>query len=115
MSSASARHSPLEIHAPQGARRMVILFEDGHEAVIPHEVLRGFCPCADCQGHSGEIKFIEGGNLELLDLGEVGNYALRLTWGDRHATGIYSFRYLRDLCCCVSCTPTDPKDRKPVR
>jgi DUF971 family protein len=115
MTSDAARHTPLEIHAPKGARRMVILFEDGHEAVIPHEVLRGFCPCADCQGHGSEIKFIEGGDLEVLDLGEVGNYALRLTWGDRHATGIYSFRYLRDLCCCVACTPTDPKDRKPVR
>jgi len=27
----------------------------------------------------------------------VGNYALQLTWGDRHATGIYTFRFLRSL------------------
>ena len=118
MTDDSARTTPLEIHAPKGARRMVVLFEDGHEAVYPHEVLRGFCPCAECQGHSGEVRFIEQTEdraLELADLGEVGNYALRITWGDGHSTGIYSFRYLRQLCCCVACVPADPKQLKPRR
>jgi DUF971 family protein len=41
----------------------------------------------------------------------VGNYALQLTWGDGHATGIYSFRYLRTLCCCKRCAPEDPRAR----
>ena len=27
----------------------------------------------------------------------VGNYAIRIDWSDRHNTGIYSFRFLRDL------------------
>jgi DUF971 family protein len=92
-----------------------IEFEDGHRARYPHEVLRGFCPCASCQGHSGEIRFVEGGNLELADIGEVGNYALRLTWGDGHGSGIYSFRYLRALCCCDDCAPDDPKQRSLSR
>lgn len=107
----SAEHTPLEIHAPRGGDQLLIAFEDGHEVVIPHSVLRGFCPCASCQGHSGEIRFVEGGDLTLADLAEVGNYALRLTWGDGHATGIYSFRYLRSLCCCKRCAPDDPTQR----
>ena len=28
----------------------------------------------------------------------VGNYALRIEWSDRHASGIYSFSYLREIC-----------------
>ena len=28
----------------------------------------------------------------------VGRYALNFRWSDGHATGIYSFQYLRDLC-----------------
>jgi DUF971 family protein len=43
------------------------------------------------------IQFQEGGNIELRNLEQVGNYALGLAWGDAHDTGIYSFRYLRAL------------------
>jgi DUF971 family protein len=28
----------------------------------------------------------------------VGNYALKIEWSDRHASGIYSFEYLRKIC-----------------
>ena len=82
---------------------MEVDFADGHTAILPNLILRGFCPCAICQGHQGPIRFIEGGNAELTDLAEVGDYALRLTWADGHATGIYTFRFLRDLCSCSEC------------
>ena len=94
---------PLEVHAPRGAKRMEILFADDHLAVYPHELLRGFCPCAMCQGHQGPIKFVEGGNTDLSDIAEVGDYALRLTWADGHSTGIYTFKFLRELCSCEEC------------
>jgi DUF971 family protein len=98
---------PVEVRAPRGARAMEIVFADGHVGQYPHEALRGYCPCAQCQGHNGPIRFVPGGNLELSEISEVGNYALSLTWGDGHRTGIYSFRYLRELCCCTQCTPGD--------
>jgi DUF971 family protein len=37
-------------------------------------------------------------NIEIQDLGIVGRYALNFRWSDGHETGIYSFRYLRELC-----------------
>lgn len=85
------------IKAPKGARVFEITWSDGLVAKIPHELLRGYCPCAGCQGHSGEIRFVPGGDLELESIGTVGNYALELVWGDRHSSGVYSFRYLRLL------------------
>ena len=111
MSDDAARIEPTEVRAPRGARVLEIVFADGHVGQYPHELLRGFCPCAACQGHSGEIRFVEGGNLELTDLGEVGNYALRLTWGDGHSSGLYSFRYLRALCGCTQCMDGDARMR----
>jgi DUF971 family protein len=59
--------------------------------------LRGYCPCAGCQGHGGSIEFQPPSNLELRDIEKVGNYALTLVWGDGHGSGIYSFRFLRGL------------------
>lgn len=103
------RNVPVEVRAPRGTRVMQIEFADGHQGVYPHERLRGYCPCAQCQGHQGPIRFVPGGDLELRDIDEVGNYALRLTWADGHSTGIYSFVFLRRLCACAACAPNAPE------
>ena len=87
----------LKVRSPRGATETEIDWADGHKGIYPHQILRGYCPCAGCQGHSGMIQFQEGGNLDLRELEQVGNYALGLGWGDSHNTGIYSFRYLRAL------------------
>jgi len=34
----------------------------------------------------------------------VGRYAVQIHWSDGHATGIYTFSYLRNLCPCPECT-----------
>ena len=96
MSSSNATQ-PTGIKAPRGARIFRIDWADGFVGNIPHSILRGYCPCAGCQGHSGTIKFVSGNDEELLEIVTVGNYALQLTWGDRHDSGLYSFRYLRLL------------------
>lgn len=89
--------TPTSIQAPHGADELTITWSDGRRSRYPHLILRGYCPCAGCQGHAGPIKFRSGGNLELRDLTPVGNYALGLTWGDGHSAGIFTFSYLREL------------------
>jgi DUF971 family protein len=93
------------IRSPRGARVTEIDWADGHKGIYPHEVLRGYCPCAGCQGHAGPISFIkcEGTALEIDDMKPVGNYALQIDWFDGHSTGIYSYTYLRALCQCDAC------------
>jgi DUF971 family protein len=95
--SEDLRIRPTGVKAPHGADVFEIRWADGVSSRIPHPILRGYCPCAGCQGHGGGVHFVEGGDLTLRDLEQVGNYALQLTWGDGHATGIYTFRYLRRL------------------
>jgi DUF971 family protein len=98
------------IRSPRGARVTEIDWRDGHKSVYPHTVLRGYCPCAGCQGHTGEIHFREvtaDAELELEDIEMVGGYALALKWFDGHSSGIYSFKYLRALCQCPVCQSPD--------
>ena len=90
---------------------MEIDWADGHRSRYPHELLRGYCPCAHCQGHEGPIVYVDGGDLELDDVQPVGNYALRLVWRDGHQTGIYSHRFLRSLDTHVRRGLLDPKSR----
>jgi DUF971 family protein len=91
------RTTPTGVRAPHGARVLEMTWADGVKHAYPHDILRGYCPCAGCQGHSGEIRLVSGGDLDLREIEQVGNYALSFTWGDGHASGIYTFRYLRRL------------------
>ncbi len=95
--------TPAEIRAPKGALLLEIVWDDGTSSLYSHRVLRGFCPCAHCQGHNGPIQWVHDvesmakSALELADIREVGSYALGLTFGDGHGSGIYTFRYLEEL------------------
>ena len=97
LESMQPRHKPTNLKAPHGASSLEITWADDHRSRLPHELLRGYCPCAGCQGHSGTIRFVPGGNLHLANIEQVGNYALSFAWGDGHNSGIYTFRYLRAL------------------
>jgi DUF971 family protein len=99
------RFVPKAVRAPRGGDVVEIDWADGHTGVLPNKHLRGWCPCAGCQGHGGDIHFIEGANSVIDHIEEVGNYALGFKWGDGHASGIYRFEYLRKLCTCSTCRP----------
>jgi DUF971 family protein len=105
MSAKDPRFKPVAIRSPRGGRVTEIDWADGHKSVYPHAVLRGYCPCAGCQGHRAEIRFVESreDQQELDAIAPVGGYALSLVWFDRHDSGIYSYRYLRSLCQCAAC------------
>jgi DUF971 family protein len=83
-------------------RRLRLTWSDGHTADFDYDYLRGYCPCAMCQGHSG-IKVVfhrPRKPVTMETLQPVGNYALSMIWSDGHATGIYRFDFLRQLCPC---------------
>jgi DUF971 family protein len=106
------------VRSPRGAKTTEIEWGDGHKGIYPHEILRGYCPCAGCQGHSGTISFVAPTSdlqVELDQIEPVGNYALRLQWFDGHGSGLYSYKYLRALCQCDECRPPETKDERGER
>lgn len=82
---------------------LAIKWDDGGEDFIPLEKLRRACPCAGCQGerdvmgrlHKGPDQPLAATSFQLKRLERVGSYALQPVWGNGHASGIYSFDYLR--------------------
>lgn len=76
-----------------------VTFNDGTIVDLPAEYLRVESPSAEVQGHSSSEKQIVPGrrHVGILDIEPVGNYAVRLVFDDLHDTGIYSWRYLREL------------------
>ena len=63
--------------------------------------LRRACPCAQCVNEWTGQRTLKpdsiSDELAIADISIVGRYALNFRWSDGHETGIYSFRYLRDL------------------
>lgn len=84
---------------------LAIKWQDGSESYIPLEKLRRACPCAGCKGeadimgnlYKGPDQPLTGPAFELRGLALVGTYAVQPIWADGHATGIYSFDYLRKV------------------
>jgi DUF971 family protein len=56
------------------------------------------------------VRFLETTDTqqELEDIEAVGGYALTLKWFDGHASGIYSYQFLRSLCQCDACRAQKP-------
>ena len=98
---------PVEINHIRERGLVRITWEDGHVGEYPKDYLRGYCPCAACQGHGGGIKFVSVSNAQLAEISAVGNYAIEFCWQDGHNTGIYTFEYLRSLCPCPDCKQSD--------
>ncbi|MCH9650772.1 MAG: DUF971 domain-containing protein [Deltaproteobacteria bacterium] len=97
-----------QVHRLTEQRRLQLTWSDGHSAELDYDYLRGYCPCANCQGHSAEqIKYhpptqaVTAENIE-----PVGNYAISFLWSDGHSTGIYRFDFLRRICPCSVCVPS---------
>ncbi len=89
---------------------LFILWDDGHESVISLKTLRDNCPCASCKGETilmhtyvPPLQPELPGKYQLVGAEQVGSYALGMTWGDGHRTGIYTWEKLRSLCECAEC------------
>jgi DUF971 family protein len=82
---------------------LVADWRDGHESAYPLSYLRGWCPCAACQGHSAHLRFVPTDGCTLTAIVPVGTYAIQLGWSDGHGTGIHTFETLRATCPCTAC------------
>ena len=80
-------------------RDFKLVWSDDYATELSYDLVRGYCPCAGCQGHgTDEIQYYEPTDLVTpLSIKPVGNYAISIHWSDGHATGIYRFDFLRRL------------------
>jgi DUF971 family protein len=82
---------------------MHIAWESGASSTFTGERLRWACPCAECRGEAGapgrlsRVTSLPEDELRIADVTLVGQYALQIGFESGHNTGLYTFRYLRDL------------------
>jgi DUF971 family protein len=107
---------PLRIkqHKP---KELEVQWSDGHESIMTLKTLRDACPCAGCKGETilmhtyspDSPELSTPGRYELKRASLVGGYAIKLTWGDGHDMGLYTWEHLRSLCECSACVALKQK------
>jgi DUF971 family protein len=102
MGSGIMRLEPTNIQ--QIGDELAIAWNDGKESFLNLETLRRACPCAACGGEPDVLGNISRPHVsyteksfQLTGFDLVGGYALQPRWAGGHASGIYSFTYLRRL------------------
>lgn len=93
------QHTPTGIELHQKSRELELIYSDGERVRLSCELLRVFSPSAEVQGHGPSQKVLQTGkiNVNIVDIKPVGNYAVQLIFSDGHESGIYSWKYLREL------------------
>jgi len=94
---------PLDLQ--QIGEELAVKWDDGGESFISLETLRRACPCAGCKGevdimgnlYKNPDKPLTPAAFRLLRIDRVGGYAIQPVWSDGHATGLYTFDYLKRL------------------
>jgi len=91
--------APTEIRLKRAERVLVVSFADGASFELPCEYLRVFSPSAEVRGHGlAEPMLVTGKqDVGIAAIEPVGNYAVKLAFTDGHDTGLYSWRFLREL------------------
>jgi DUF971 family protein len=90
---------PVELRLKRAEKLLEIAFDDGSKFSLPAEYLRVESPSAEVQGHgAGQKTLVHGrAHVGIMELEQVGNYAVRIKFDDLHDTGIFSWNYLYQL------------------
>jgi len=90
---------PDELRYVRDRRVLEIDFSDGVTLSLPAELLRVESPSAELRGPGAAQKQIVPGKrrVAIQRIEAVGNYAARIVFDDGHDSGLYTWRYLREL------------------
>ena len=86
---------PVDIAHSTSRNELAVTWDDGTVSTYPVPYLRSWCPCAGCQGHGNEVKFLDAPtDTTVAGLFEIGAYALGIRFHDGHDNGIYTWEWL---------------------
>ena len=88
-----------EIKLRTRSRVLEVAFDDGTRYELPFEYLRTHSPSAEVKGHGPgqEVLVLGKQNVGIHGIEPVGQYAVKLVFDDGHDSGLFSWKYLREL------------------
>lgn len=106
----------MKVHVSTG-EGVEVTWSDGHTSRYDFPYLRDHCPCALCNDERGKKDQLAHSTstppaalpmfkprVKAKSATAVGNYAVQIEFTDGHASGIFSFEHLREICPCEACS-----------
>ncbi len=90
---------PTELRLRTRSRLLEVSFGPGERYELPFEFLRAHSPSAEVKGHGpGQETLVVGKEaVGIRTIEPVGQYAVKLVFDDGHDTGLFTWKYLREL------------------
>jgi DUF971 family protein len=90
---------PTELRLTDEGRLLTIAYDSGEVFALPARRLRLATPSAEAKRLSPAEREAQIGDrpVRIIDIEQVGNYAIRPTFDDGHSTGIFTWAYLASL------------------
>lgn len=90
---------PTELRLTDEGRLLTIAYDSGEVFALPARRLRVATPSAEAKRLSPAEREAQIGDrpIRIVEIEQVGNYAVRPTFDDGHSTGIFTWAYLARL------------------
>ena len=83
------------------SKNIMLNWSDGTQITVANRDLRLSCECALCVNEITGKKLLKEGDVKddiaPITITPLGNYALGITWNDRHSSGIYPYKTIKKL------------------
>jgi len=92
-------HQATEIKLRTVSLVLEVAYDDGARFLLPFEYLRVHSPSAEVKGHGPgqEVLVLGKQNVGIRAVEPVGQYAVKLVFDDGHDSGLFTWKYLREL------------------
>lgn len=92
----TTKPQPTGLTVHQQSKQLEVSFDDGKAFRIPFELMRVYSPSAEVQGHGPGQEVLQHGKREVgvVDIVQVGHYAVQPKFSDGHESGIFTWEYL---------------------
>ena len=93
--------SPIRVE-PQDNQTILLEWSNRESFTVPYFELRFHCPCANCVDEKSGKRTLKremvAKDVRPISVEPVGRYALRIGFSDQHATGIFAYETLYQIC-----------------
>jgi len=90
---------PTNIIYHRVSRVLELVYPNKSSIQLSNEFLRTHSPSAEVRGHTPDQAILQYGkkDVNILQIVLQGSYAIRISFDDKHDTGVYTWHYLWDL------------------
>ena len=95
----TSKKVPTDVIYHRASRILELVYPDQTSIQLSSEFLRVYSPSAEVRGHTPDQATLQYGkkNVNIIQIIHQGSYAIRISFDDKHDTGVYTWHYLWEL------------------